>query len=140
MQEQTEPSLDWFLAMLEERLPGFRQCDDVVKKTAIQIWRRRRSPCTIDEIVAALPCTRRTIERRIRRQLACSVNDMIALGRLEHAKWLLVNSSHSVRMIAAQSGFSSSDWLGKVIRRSTGLTPCEYRRLATPPDRGPNPT
>lgn len=49
--------------------------------------------------------------------------------RVEHAKKLLTETSLSASKIATQSGFYSITTFGRAFKKSTGLTPTEYRKL-----------
>lgn len=126
--EQEDPGLQWFLAKLEQQWPGFRGGDETTRNVAALVWNQLGGACDVGSIVAQLPGTRRTIERLFRRQLNCSISEVTAFARLELAKWLLIETSLPIHKIASKAGYSSSDWLGKVMRRETGLTPSEFRR------------
>jgi AraC family transcriptional regulator, arabinose operon regulatory protein len=68
------------------------------------------------------------MERRFRHQLGCSIGEVNAFARLELAKWLLTETSWPINSVATKAGYSSSAWMGKVVRRHTGMTPGEFRR------------
>ncbi len=48
--------------------------------------------------------------------------------RLEYARELLKNTSHSVKYIYEQCGFSRQNYFAAAFRRESGMTPLEYRR------------
>ncbi|MGN0793800.1 MAG: helix-turn-helix domain-containing protein [Aristaeellaceae bacterium] len=47
--------------------------------------------------------------------------------RIEQAQKLLRNEHYRSKEIAARCGFSDNGYFTKVFRRSTGMTPLEYR-------------
>lgn len=59
----------------------------------------------------------------------CSVTSYIQTLRLSHAERLLSGSDLPVGQIAQCVGYSTSSRLSALLRKKTGLTPGEYRRL-----------
>ena len=121
------PDFEWILKKLRANWPGFAVEDGVAKETAGVIWKNLRKALDVTSIVEQLPVTRRTIERHFRRQYGCTVSEVSAFARLELAKWLLAETSLPIHTVATNAGYASSDWMGKVVRRNTGMTPSEYR-------------
>ena len=59
-------------------------------------------------------------------------NTFLSLFRMEHAKMLLSSKNvGSIATIAYESGFSSIKTFNRVFKKSTGLTPLEYRKINT---------
>ncbi|MNY58452.1 DNA-binding transcriptional regulator AraC [compost metagenome] len=50
--------------------------------------------------------------------------------RLQHAKWRLLNSSHSLAVIADEIGVADTSYLGKIFRKRFGETPVAFREEA----------
>ena len=48
--------------------------------------------------------------------------------RIEHAKMLLWNSDIPIYIVAEQSGFGCQQYLNKVFKKETGMTPVSYRK------------
>ena len=48
--------------------------------------------------------------------------------RIEHAKWLLTVSSHSITEIALSSGFSDMRVFNKLFKQETGMSASDYRK------------
>lgn len=124
---QDVPTVDWILERLRANWPGFGVEDDVARQATEVLWSNLRRASDVTSIVQHLPVTRRTIERHFRRQYGCTISEVSAFTRLELAKWLLAETSLPIHSVAMNAGYTSSDWLGKVVRRNTGMTPSEYR-------------
>ncbi|WP_322608250.1 XylR family transcriptional regulator [Pontiella agarivorans] len=84
-------------------------------------------PITVDEILKANPMARRSLERRFRRLYGCSIVEQIRQLRINHARRLLAETDESVTVIAEACGFSSYNYLNRVFKQATGLTPSQYR-------------
>ncbi len=125
---QDVPIFDWILERLRVKWPGFGVEDEVARKAMEVIWRKLGSEVDVSMVVEHLPATRRTIERHFRRHYDCSISEARAFAKLELAKWLLTETSLPIHLVATRAGYASSDWMGKVVRRTTGMTPCEYRQ------------
>jgi transcriptional regulator GlxA family with amidase domain len=102
--------------------------DRIVAEAMRLIWRQSQDPMTVDRLSRQLPITRRSLERRFRAAVGHGIHDEIVHCRLERATRLLITTDLSLKEVAAASGFSSGDHLGRAFRRAEGVTPLEYRR------------
>lgn len=63
------------------------------------------------------------------RYMDCTITDYINQKRLEHAVFLLVNSSLSVTDVAFRSGYNSRQHFGSTFEKYYGISPRAYRQL-----------
>lgn len=63
------------------------------------------------------------------RHMNCTITDYINQKRLEHAAFLLVNSSLSVTDVAFQSGYNSRQHFGSTFEKYYNISPRAYRQL-----------
>jgi LacI family transcriptional regulator len=91
-----------------------------------------RSPAarsiTVADVLAAVPVSRRGLERRFRRLLGRGIWAEIRRVRLDRARTLLAGSDLPISRVATHAGFSDGKQLSVVFRQETGLTPTQYRR------------
>lgn len=64
----------------------------------------------------------------IKKQTGYGFTDILSQIRVNHAKNMIENGSHSVNEIAERVGFSSWSYFSRVFKKSTGLSPAEYRK------------
>ena len=57
----------------------------------------------------------------------------VARYRLNRVRELLLSTDHSVKEIAAETGYRDHSYLDRVFRRSEGCSPGEYRRAKRSP-------
>jgi len=81
-----------------------------------------------EDICASLHISKSTLQKNYRSCFGRSVIDELIVFRMEKAKQLLSSTSLSVAEIAAQCGYSTDSYFMKQFKRSTGITPSEYRR------------
>jgi LacI family transcriptional regulator len=86
------------------------------------------NPIRVDDVLEAVPVSRRALECRFRRVLGRSPNAEILRVHLERAQMLLATTDLPIPRVAAISGFNSPDYMGYVFRRWTGMKPLQYRR------------
>lgn len=86
------------------------------------------SPISVDDVLRAVPASRRSLERRFRALLERGLGEEIRRAHLERAKDLLASTVLTVAEVAEQSGFASVHYLSRLFRREAGLTPTAYRR------------
>ncbi|HWB09649.1 MAG TPA: substrate-binding domain-containing protein [Pirellulales bacterium] len=85
-------------------------------------------PIDVRDLLAAVPVSRRSLERRFRRYLDRGIWEEIRRAHLERAKMLLVDTDLPMSVVARRSGFSDSRQLSIVFRQSTGGTPTQFRQ------------
>ena len=102
--------------------------DEIVAEAVQNIWSHSHRNITVNTVVEELPVTRRTLERKFKRFLGCSIGQEINRCRIERAKHLLINTNLPIEHIALAVGFSGADRLGRVFRRHENSSPREYRK------------
>lgn len=81
----------------------------------------------IGDIVAHVPLSRSTLQRRFRKVLGCTIHDEILRVRLRRVRQLLVDSELPLESVADRAGFAHRQYLGEVFKAQTGFTLAEYR-------------
>jgi LacI family transcriptional regulator len=84
-------------------------------------------PITVEDVLKANPMARRSLERKFRQLFGCSVVEQIRQLRINHARLLLADTDEAVTLIADECGFSSYNYLNRIFKQSTGLSPSQYR-------------
>lgn len=82
----------------------------------------------IDDLVAPLTLTRRSLERRFRLAIGRSPLEELRRVRVDRAKHLLADSDLPIDQVAKASGFAYPHWMAQVFRKHTGLAPLAWRR------------
>lgn len=82
----------------------------------------------VNDVVNALPISRRALERKFKASLGRTLMEEIHRLRLGHALGLLATSSLPMTHVALQSGYSRQDRMAKAVRDATGVSPTVYRR------------
>jgi len=86
----------------------------------------------VEDVLRAVPISRRTLERAFQESLGRSPADEIRRVRLERAKQLLATTDMPIPKVAVASGFGNGGYLATVFKQATGMTPLKYRGLARP--------
>ncbi|HVA47303.1 MAG TPA: substrate-binding domain-containing protein [Pirellulales bacterium] len=85
-------------------------------------------PIDVRDLLAAVPVSRRSLERRFRRHLQRGIWEEIRRAHLERAKMLLADTDLPMSVVAQRSGFTDSRQLSIAFRQATGGTPTEFRQ------------
>lgn len=75
------------------------------------------------------------IRRIFKNAINSSPAQYISYLRLEKAKNMLTASNYTVAEVAASSGFEDPYYFSRLFKRSTGLSPSEYRKQAAAPEK-----
>jgi len=89
----------------------------------------------VGDLVKAIPLSRSTLERRFIKVIGRSPKDEIMRVRLNRAKQLLAETSFSIEFIAEKIGFERAEYLSRIFKKKTGLTPLRFRGQAKAADR-----
>lgn len=117
------------LGVVTRRSSDALAIDDADVAAAVRFIRDHgHRPLGVADVLAAVPVSRRRLERRFRALLRCGVGEAIRQARLERARELLRSTDMPLAKVALCSGFSSGAQLSVVFRRQMDLTPNEYRR------------
>ncbi len=103
--------------------------DPTVASAMRAIWARSAKPMTVASLLAEIPSSRRTLERRFREVLGRTIHDEIRRAHLERSKRLLVETREPLKAVAVQAGFRDPQQFSRVFRAAESVTPQEYRRL-----------
>ncbi len=101
--------------------------DPGVAKAVRFIHDHAAEPIGVEDVVGAVPLSRRVLERRFRAVLDRTVYEMIAHARIERAKQLLLHSDIPTTAIAERSGFAYVQQFNSMFKRLVGLTPGAFR-------------
>jgi LacI family transcriptional regulator len=84
----------------------------------------------VEEIVAAVPLSRRVLESRFRKLLGRTPHQEIVRCRIEAAKQLLASTDLPIKVIAQKTGSPHAEYLNARFKLEVGMTPGAYRRQA----------
>ncbi len=82
----------------------------------------------VKDVLRAMPMSRTLLMQKFKRHLGRTPLKYINSLRIERVKALLATTDLSVSAIAERSGFEHIEYLSVYFRRSTGLSPSDYRR------------
>jgi AraC-like DNA-binding protein len=88
-------------------------------------------PFRVDQIARALGCSAGHLSRRLRIEAGRSPWESVVAARIERAKLLLRYTDWPMAQIASVTGFFDQSHFSTSFRRSTALTPKQYRRSGT---------
>jgi LacI family transcriptional regulator len=94
----------------------------------------------VSDVLRAVPMSRSTLDRRFIKIMGHSPKDEILHVRLNRAKLLLTETDLSQAMIAEKIGFEHAEYLSRIFKRRTGMTPSDFRahsRTKTIADKSP---
>ncbi|MND43433.1 HTH-type transcriptional regulator CdhR [compost metagenome] len=85
---------------------------------------------TTDQLAEMVGVSRRQLDRLFIASQGVTASEYWSEMRLQHAKWRLLNSSHSLAVIADEIGVADTSYLGKLFRKRFGETPAAFRKEA----------
>lgn len=83
------------------------------------------------ERLASIACMSGTkLKSCFKRQFGCSITQYIQGRRMSQAEHLLIDTDLTMGQIARMIGYTTSSRFAELFKKSTGILPIEYRRLA----------
>jgi len=80
------------------------------------------------DVIRRLGGSRRSAESRFRKTIGHSILEEIQAVRLAEVERLLADPSVKIGSIAARTGYRSENFLTRLFKRTTGLTPSQWRK------------
>lgn len=103
--------------------------DDSILSDAIRFIRENAHyNINVDDILKAIPVSRRILESRFRKKLGRSPHDEIIDVRIRHARQLLEKTDLTISEISERVGFLNSDYFSVAFKKKVGKSPSIYRR------------
>lgn len=108
---------------------NFIAVSDPLVDQALRLIRREVAELRdVTALVASLPTSRPTLERRFRSALSRSPAAELRRARLHLTKQLLRETDYDLATLAAHTGFGGIAQLCREIKKETGHTPTQYRK------------
>ena len=102
--------------------------DPLVARALRFIAEHGHEPIKVNDVAAAIPITRRSLERRFQKALRRTIAEEITRLRLERAKRRLVEADEPLKKVATASGFSNPTHFYRAFVRLEGISPKKYRQ------------
>ena len=102
------------------------------------IWANFRQPISVDDIVDETNVSRCVLYQLFRHYIGRSIAAEINRKRVEAAEVLLTETRKKIRLVAEESGFSSTVHLIRVFGKKNACTPTEFRVANTPEPKIPD--
>jgi LacI family transcriptional regulator len=102
---------------------------DADVESALRFIRSRANAgLTIEDVVAHVPLSRRTLERRFRAVKQCTIAEAILSAQMDAAQGLLTTTTLPIWQIAQRCGFGTASYFSAAFRAATGSRPTQFRR------------
>jgi len=86
---------------------------------------------SVENLAATLNMSMSSLLRHFRRQNGCSPKEYLLKLRIRCACEMLLGGDLSISEIAMKSGFEDSNYFSRQFRKSTGLSPREFREISS---------
>jgi len=110
----------------ERQQPTLHQ-DPMIARAVDWIRDNLHERCSLDDVVAQVPTSKRNLSRRFRETTGESPKAYIQRLRIDRAKVLLETSDLSLERILERVGYADGSAFTRLFRSHTSLTPREYR-------------
>lgn len=125
---------EFLCALLEEiEMPSAadRVKSDIVSEAVRIMEAEYASLPGICELAERVGVSWEHLTRSFRREMGCTPVKYLTDIRLQAAMNNLLNTGDSIEVVAYRNGFANGNYFNKVFRKSTGLTPTQYRKQRT---------
>jgi len=120
------------LLRLSSRIAKLRQRErSIVHDIVSYIEQHYQEELTLQHISDRFHLSREYISRRFKQDLGENLSDYITRIRIEKAKLLLMNPQLRIVQIAEMVGYRDEKYFSKVFKKTTGLSPNQYRASGT---------
>lgn len=120
-----------YLQLLWEQVCEAGQFSSEIALTIAYIRKNYGECLSLSQLAAYVHLSPNYLSNLFKKEVGYCLSDYINALRIEKAKFLLLNSRKRSHEIATELGFSDPAYFGKVFKKSTGLSPAEYRHMHT---------
>jgi len=110
--------------------------DAVVQECQEWLRRRFKQSDAIAQVIAHARIPERTLKRRFKLATGLTLIEHLQNIRVEHAKRFLEESDLPIDKVTTEAGYEDASFFRRIFRRSTGLSPAQYRRVFQSLSRG----
>lgn len=89
-------------------------------------------PISVEDVVDAIPVSRRVLEKRFRKILNRSVLQEIRRARTDAASRMLIETEMSISQIADKLGYAETAHLSRYFHKEKGMSPIAFRKQIRP--------
>lgn len=82
---------------------------------------------SVSDIVDRVPCSRRTLEIKFKKEIGLSLHDYIIEEKLKESEKMLLSSNSSIKVISRECGFNSLQRFHSSFLKKYTTTPAQYR-------------
>lgn len=102
--------------------------DPAVAEAMRYIHDHANTDLSVEDVVNAVPLSRRVLERRFRTILNTTIYDAVASARIDRVKQSLMHDDAPTPQIAHRCGFRYVQQFNRMFKQLTGMTPTAFRR------------
>lgn len=107
----------------------FKHADNAVTKALAYIRREAGiRPLSVDEVLSTVDISRFALDNTLQKMLGYSTAEAITRVRIGHLKYMLSIRKNSIKTIASNAGFKSTEAMNHYFRRHTNIAPSAWRR------------
>lgn len=107
---------------------SLRHVPAFVEEAVRDIHAHLRDDLTLDNLARTLGVNKYHLQKEFKRYIGMSPNTYVCSARINAAKSLLRSNELTVSQVAEQAGFRNVGHFMNMFKRTTGMTPGEYRR------------
>jgi LacI family transcriptional regulator len=101
--------------------------DKDVAQALRYIYANAQKPIQVEDVVNAVPLSRRYLYERFQRAVGCSVYTEIMRVRGDRIARLLVDTNSPISKIAVDMGFQGVEHISRFFKKTKGMSPRQYR-------------
>ena len=107
---------------------GMQYKEDITEQVNNYIKNNMHKDISLDRIAAHVNFNPYYLSRLYRKLSGCNISDFIKKVRLEKAKWMLEYDDMKIMDVTKAVGFSHQAYFSRFFKKSTGISPVEYKR------------
>lgn len=101
--------------------------NSIIQKARTYIDQNYARDLSLDDVAREVGISPYYFSKLFKEQTGQNFIDYLTRLRIETAKRLLVDPAMSVKEVCLRSGYSNQNYFSRIFKKSTGMTPTEYR-------------
>jgi two-component system response regulator YesN len=103
--------------------------EDIINNAKLFISNNYMKDITLDMVASEICISTYYFSKLFKKETGINFIDYLTKERIDNAKYLIRNSSKSIKQISSEVGYNDSNYFSRVFKKHTGYSPSIYKKI-----------
>jgi two-component system response regulator YesN len=103
--------------------------EDIINNAKLFISNNYMNDITLDMVASEICISTYYFSKLFKKETGINFIDYLTKERIDNAKYLIRNSSRSIKQVSSEVGYNDSNYFSRVFKKHTGYSPSIYKKI-----------